>query len=112
MAREGRLATARAAQVTRSPIRPVRFILPQIEAIALNGLVMNGSRNRFNSPDETLVMPVRGGALTKWAWAGLFLVVFTIPWENVLVIPGIGTTTRITGALAVGICVIAVLARR
>lgn len=34
---------------------------------------------------------------------GVLLVVFMIPWENMVVLPGLGTVTRISGAVAVAL---------
>src|SRR6185295_2415332 len=43
----------------------------------------------------------------------VWVVVFAIPWENVLILPGVGTITRLLGmiAVAIGICVILVRGR-
>lgn len=43
----------------------------------------------------------------------VWMVVFAIPWENVLMLPGVGTITRLLGmvAVAVAICVILVRGR-
>ena len=51
-------------------------------------------------------MPVLG-------FLAVWIVVFAIPWENVLMLPGVGTITRLLGmvAVAVAICVILVRGR-
>ncbi|MDX2005068.1 MAG: O-antigen ligase family protein [Meiothermus sp.] len=38
----------------------------------------------------------------RLAYAMIWLYVFTIPWENIITIPGIGTLSRYVGILAVG----------
>lgn len=47
-------------------------------------------------------MRVRFRHLTEkyLAWPLLFLLVFTIPWEKSLMVPGVGTITRLVGLLA------------
>lgn len=42
----------------------------------------------------------RGGWLSKVTFASVWFFVFTIPWENSLVIPGMGTIGRVSGLLA------------
>ena len=39
----------------------------------------------------------------------ILVFVFTIPWENMIVIPGFGTISRLTGVIAFGLGVIAFL---
>ena len=43
-------------------------------------------------------------------WA-VCLLVFAIPWENVLLVPGVGTITKVFGALALGVGTLVVLMR-
>jgi O-antigen ligase len=43
------------------------------------------------------------------AYGALCLFVFTVPWENSLVIPGLGVVTRLTGMLAMGLTIVAVV---
>ncbi|MGH7509229.1 MAG: O-antigen ligase family protein [Gemmatimonadales bacterium] len=43
------------------------------------------------------------------AYAALWIFVFTLPWETVLVIPGVGVITKVTGALALGCALLAVV---
>jgi O-antigen ligase len=47
--------------------------------------------------------------LEKFAFASLWLLVFAIPWENSLMIPGIGTGARLIGILASGISALAII---
>jgi O-antigen ligase len=48
--------------------------------------------------------------MTSVAYATLWVFVFSIPWENVLVIPGVGAVTRLTGLLAAAIAGLAIVA--
>jgi O-antigen ligase len=43
------------------------------------------------------------------AYAALWLFVFSVPWENSIVVPGIGVSSRFTGMLAVGTTLAAVV---
>lgn len=46
----------------------------------------------------------------RWlAYAAVWVFVFSVPWENVLVIPGIGVVSRLTGMLAMGLTVLMVV---
>lgn len=47
--------------------------------------------------------------MTSLAYAALWIFVFSIPWENLFVIPGVGAVTRLTGVLAAGIAVLAIV---
>ena len=49
--------------------------------------------------------------MNRLAFGALWLLVFTIPWENSLVLGGLGTIARAIGMLAAGLTVLAVLAR-
>jgi O-antigen ligase len=46
--------------------------------------------------------------MTSIAYAALWLFVFTLPWENVIAIGKVAILSRVTGALALGIAMIAV----
>jgi O-antigen ligase len=48
--------------------------------------------------------------LHSLAFLFLWLFVFTIPWENIIVLPTLGTISRVVGIVAFGIAAIAVLA--
>lgn len=43
------------------------------------------------------------------AFYALLAYVFTIPWENIITIPGVGTLSRYVGILAIGISLLAIL---
>lgn len=60
---------------------------------------------------DTIVVPRTAVAypIRKTAFFSLLAVVFSIPWENMVVLPGIGTLSRILGVLAMGIAVFALL---
>ncbi|HEU4680794.1 MAG TPA: O-antigen ligase family protein [Gemmatimonadales bacterium] len=45
--------------------------------------------------------------MTSLAYAALWVFTFAIPWENIIVIPGIGTISRLLGMVAVGFAVMA-----
>ena len=45
--------------------------------------------------------------MTSLAYAALWVFVFAVPWENIIVIPGIGTISRLLGMVAVGFAVLA-----
>ena len=47
--------------------------------------------------------------MTALAYGALWLFVFTIPWERVFVLPGISIVTQVTGALAAGLALLAVV---
>jgi O-antigen ligase len=47
--------------------------------------------------------------MTQIAYAFLWLFVFTLPWERFLVLPGVAIISRVTGGLAVGLTVLAVV---
>jgi O-antigen ligase len=47
--------------------------------------------------------------MTQIAYAFLWLFVFTLPWERFLVLPGVAIISRVTGGLAVGLTLLAVV---
>jgi O-antigen ligase len=47
--------------------------------------------------------------MTSLAYAGLWAFVFAVPWERVIVLPGISVMTRATGALAMGLTLLTIL---
>ena len=51
----------------------------------------------------------RKGIFRKAAFFLLWLVVFVIPWENGVTIQGFGTITKVVGAVAFGLALLAVL---
>jgi O-antigen ligase len=50
-------------------------------------------------------------ALSKLAFASLWLLVFTIPWEDAITIPGFGTSARLIGILAASLGLLAIIER-
>lgn len=48
----------------------------------------------------------------RFAWPLLWVLVFTIPWEKSLMVPGIGTITRLVGLLAALSAAVVILLRR
>ncbi len=47
--------------------------------------------------------------MTRIAYAFLWLFVFSLPWERFLVLPGVAIISRVTGGLAVGLALLAVV---
>ena len=47
--------------------------------------------------------------MTKIAYAFLWLFVFSLPWERFLVLPGVAIISRVTGGIAVGLALVAVV---
>jgi hypothetical protein len=47
--------------------------------------------------------------MTSIAYAGLWLFVFAVPWERLVVLPGLNIVTRVTGALALVLTVLAIV---
>lgn len=47
--------------------------------------------------------------MTKLAFACMWLLVFTIPWQNAIVIPEFGTISRMVGAAVVGATILAII---
>jgi len=47
--------------------------------------------------------------MTSLAYGALWVFIFAVPWENIIVIPGIGTISRLMGMVAVGFAVLAAL---
>jgi O-antigen ligase len=47
--------------------------------------------------------------MTSVAYAGLWIFVFAVPWERLVVLPGLSIVTRVTGALALGLTLLAIV---
>lgn len=47
--------------------------------------------------------------MSSLAYALLWIFVFSVPWERILVLPGIAIVTRVTGGLALGLALLAVV---
>ncbi|MDQ3136657.1 MAG: O-antigen ligase family protein [Gemmatimonadota bacterium] len=45
--------------------------------------------------------------MTSVAYGALWFFTFALPWENIIVIPGVGTISRLAGMLALGLAVLA-----
>jgi O-antigen ligase len=47
--------------------------------------------------------------MTSLAYAALWIFIFSIPWQNVITLPGLGTVSRLTGLVAVPLALLATL---
>lgn len=47
--------------------------------------------------------------MSSLAYAALWVFVFAVPWENIILIPGIGTVGRLMGMIAIGFALLAAL---
>lgn len=47
--------------------------------------------------------------MTSLAYAALWFFVFSLPWENFIVIPGVGVISRVIGMVAIGLTVVATI---
>ena len=47
--------------------------------------------------------------MTSVAYAGLWIFIFAIPWERLVVLPGLSIVTRITGGIALVLTVLAIV---
>jgi O-Antigen ligase len=47
--------------------------------------------------------------MTSFAYAALWIFVFSVPWEKTLALPGLSIVARVTGGLALGLAVLAVV---
>ena len=47
--------------------------------------------------------------MTAIAYAGLWIFVFAVPWEGLVALPGLNIVTRATGALALGLTLLAIV---
>jgi hypothetical protein len=43
------------------------------------------------------------------AYGGLWLFIFAVPWERLAALPGLSIVTRVTGALALGLTLLAIV---
>jgi len=55
--------------------------------------------------------PEQFSKLGKIAFASLWLLVFAMPWEDALTIPGFGTSVRLIGTVALGLGLLAIVER-
>src|SRR6185312_3548719 len=63
------------------------------------------------SSTRPLRLARREPLLTRCAFFFFWCLVFTIPWENLIVIPNLGTVAHLVGYLALGIGLLAVIDR-
>jgi O-antigen ligase len=47
--------------------------------------------------------------MTSVAYAGLWIFVFALPWDRLIVLPGLNIVTRVTGALAFGLTLLVIV---
>jgi O-antigen ligase len=47
--------------------------------------------------------------MTLFAYVALWIFIFSVPWENVIVIPGLGTISKLIGILALGCALLAAM---
>ena len=64
-----------------------------------------------NGAADRLVGAEGVSVLGRLAFASLWLLVFAMPWENAVTISGFGTSARLIGMAAVGLGVLAIVAR-
>src|SRR6267142_3705190 len=72
-----------------------------------------GASLRSNKDAATHTFPVAEqlSTLGKFAFASLWLMVFAMPWEDAITIPGFGTSVRLVGMVALALGVLAILER-
>src|ERR1700739_4235339 len=68
-------------------------------------------RCNYRAP-HFLARACRLSGLGKVAFAFLWLLVFSIPWENALMVPSVGTIARLIGTLACGFGVLAIFEKQ
>ena len=86
---------------------PWRIDSPSPRAHALGTAPVSNSRELRSSP----VAPRQVSRFSNLAFASLWLLVFAMPWEDAITIPGFGTSVRLIGMVALGLGVIAMLER-
>ena len=64
-------------------------------------------RERWHSPPEPVQR--KETTLARLAYAFFWLFVFAIPWENALILPGLGTVSRLLGLVALPVGLLAIL---
>jgi hypothetical protein len=47
--------------------------------------------------------------MTSVAYAALWIVIFAVPWERLVILPGLSIVTRVTGAIALGLTLLAIV---
>jgi O-antigen ligase len=61
---------------------------------------------------STYTVPSQSPLLNRIAFAALWLLVFTVPWEKSVVMPGIGTVSRLIGACAFALGLLSAVMRK
>jgi O-antigen ligase len=96
-------------------LREKRFIKPSAEALtqscfySLQSAVPAQSVIGGNARTAGALRSHREGAFRKAAFFFLWLLIFVIPWENAILIPGFGTLSRAVGIPAFGMALLAIL---
>ena len=47
--------------------------------------------------------------MTSVAYAALWIFIFAVPWERLVMLPGLSIVTRVTGAIALGLTLLAIV---
>ena len=71
----------------------------------------NLPRSESCEPIRTLVESDKCSRFSNFAFASLWLMVFAMPWEDAVTIPGFGTSVRLIGIVALVLGVLAILER-
>jgi O-antigen ligase len=67
--------------------------------------------SRERVPARALATPRQVSRFSSLAFASLWLLVFAMPWEDAITIPGFGTSVRLIGMVALGLGFLAILER-
>ena len=68
-------------------------------------------RSNNDGATHTFQVAEQLSTLGKFAFATLWLLVFAMPWEDAITIPGFGTSVRLIGMVALGLGVLAIVER-
>src|SRR6266516_4164433 len=71
----------------------------------------NLPRSQSREPIRLLAETDKRSRFGNLAFASLWLMVFAMPWEDAITIPGFGTSVRLVGMVALALCVLAILER-
>lgn len=71
----------------------------------------NSPRSESREPIRALVEAEKCSRFGKFAFASLWLMVFAMPWEDAVTIPGFGTSVRLIGMVALALGVLTILDR-
>src|SRR5882762_4851104 len=64
-----------------------------------------------SEPSQSFAATEKFSRFTNLAFASLWLLVFAMPWEDALTIPGFGTSVRLIGMITVGLGLLAIFER-